>query len=145
MNQASAEKTRGRPSTWWYIWQLTKYKPWVYGAFGLMEILIFGVFPQLSGFVIQAIFDQLTGAAQTGFSLAALAAFLIAIAVGRGAAFFTDVFLYFTFQYTVTALLRRNLFESILRRPGSVRTRFCSCTRCCTKPGWPGRSMPPPA
>ena len=77
MNLTSAEKTRDRPSTWWYIWQLAKYKPWVYGAFGLMEILIFGVFPQLSGFVIQAIFNQLSGEAQTGFSLWALAAFLV--------------------------------------------------------------------
>jgi ATP-binding cassette subfamily B protein len=119
MTQSKHEKTQKRPSTWWYIWQLTKYKPWVYGAFGLMEILIFGVFPQLTGFVIQAIFDQLTGATQTDFSLWALAAFLVAIAVGRGAAFFTDVLLYFTSQYTVTALLRRNMFDSILRRPGA--------------------------
>jgi len=119
MSPPTPETTRKRPSTWWYIWQLTKYKPWVYGAFGLMEILIFGVFPQLSGFVIQAVFDQLTGAAQTGFSLWALAAFFVAIAVGRGAAFFTDVLLYFTFQYTVTALLRRNMFDTILRRPAA--------------------------
>ncbi len=119
MSQGLHPKAQERPSTWWYIWQLTKYKPWVYGAFGLMEIMIFGVFPQLSGFVIQAVFDQLTGAAQTGFSLWALAAFFVAIAVGRGAAFFTDVLLYFTFQYTVTALLRRNMFDTILRRPAA--------------------------
>jgi len=108
-----------RPSTWWYIWQLTKYKPWIYGAFGLMEILIFGVFPQLSGFVIQAIFDLLTGARELSFSLTSLAAILVAIGVGRGMAFFTDVWLYFTFQYTVTALLRGNIFDTILRRPGA--------------------------
>jgi ATP-binding cassette, subfamily B, bacterial len=119
MTQYLPKKTGERPNTWWYIWQLTKYKPWVYGTFGLMEILIFGVFPQLSGFVIQAIFNQLSGEAQTGFSLWALAAFLVAIAIGRGAAFFTDVLLYFTFQYTVTALLRRNMFDTILRRPGA--------------------------
>jgi ATP-binding cassette, subfamily B, bacterial len=119
MTQYLPKKTGERPNTWWYIWQLTKYKPWVYGTFGLMEILIFGVFPQFSGFVIQAIFNQLSGEAQTGFSLWALAAFLVAIAIGRGAAFFTDVLLYFTFQYTVTALLRRNMFDTILRRPGA--------------------------
>ena len=119
MKQSSQTRAQQRPSTWWYIWQLTKYKPWLYSAFGLMEILIFGVFPQMTGFVIQAFFNQLTGEAHTGFSLIALAAFLVAIAVGRGAAFFTDVFLYFTFQYTVTALLRRNIFDVILRRPGA--------------------------
>lgn len=119
MKKTSQASTEKRPSTWWYIWQLTKYKPWIYGTFGLMEILIFGVFPQLTGFVIQAIFNQLTGDTNTGFSLIALAAFLVAIAVARGAAFFTDVFLYFTFQYTVTALLRRNIFDTILRRPGA--------------------------
>ena len=119
MSPETQEKTAKRPGTWWYIWQLTKYKPWVYGAFGLMEILIFGVFPQLSGFLIQAIFNQLTGEAQTAFSLPGLAGLLVAVAVGRGMAFFTDVLLYFTFQYTVTALLRRNMFDTILRRPGA--------------------------
>ncbi len=108
-----------RPSTWWYIWQLTKYKPWIYGAFGLMEILIFGVFPQLTGLTIQAVFNLLTGEAQTRFSLTGLAAILVAIGVGRGLAFFTDVFLYFTFQYNVTALLRVNMFDTILSRPGA--------------------------
>jgi ATP-binding cassette, subfamily B, bacterial len=120
MSRATSNKQApARPSTWWYIWQLTKYKPWLYGAFGLMEILIFGVFPQLSGFVIQAVFNQLSGDIQSGFNLWTLVAFLVAIAVGRGLAFFTDVFLYFTFQYTVTALLRVNIFDTILRRPGA--------------------------
>lgn len=119
MKPSPQKASSQRRSTWWFIWQLTKYKPWVYGAFGLMEILIFGVFPQLTGFVIQAIFNQLTGSAQTGFNLATLTAFLVAIGIGRGMAFFTDVFLYFTFQYTVTALLRRNMFDTILRRPGA--------------------------
>jgi ATP-binding cassette, subfamily B, bacterial len=119
MNQASHKTTRDRPSTWWYIWQLTKYKPWLYGVFGLMEILIFGIFPQLSGFVIQAVFNQLSGEVQTGFNLWTLAGLIVAIAIGRGLAFFTDVFLYFTFRYTVTALLRVNIFDTILRWPGA--------------------------
>jgi len=108
-----------RPSTWWYIWQLTKYKPWIYSAFGLMEILIFGVFPQLTGLTIQAFFNLLTGEAQTRFSLTGLAVILVAIGLGRGLAFFTDVFLYFTFQFNVTALLRVNMFDTILSRPGA--------------------------
>jgi len=119
MSDKPNQETVKKPSTWWYIWQLTKYKPGIYGAFGLMEILIFGVFPQLSGFVIQAIFNRLTGESPVSFSLAALAAILVAIGVARGLAFFTDVWLYFTFQYTVTALLRGNIFDTILRRPGA--------------------------
>ncbi len=119
MTQKTQEQSRKRPSTWWYIWQLTKYKPSIYAAFGLMEILIFGVFPQLLGFVIQAIFNKLTGEAQIAFSLWALAALVVGIAVGRGLAFFTDVLLYFTFQYSITALLRRNMFDTILKRPGA--------------------------
>ena len=119
MSQQKEGINSKRPSTWWYIWQLTKYKPWIYGAFGLMEILIFGVFPQLTGITIQAVFNLLTGDAQTGFSLTGLAAILIAIGIGRGLAFFTDVFLYFTFQYNVTALLRVNIFDTILTRPGA--------------------------
>ncbi|HAF48892.1 MAG TPA: ABC transporter ATP-binding protein [Anaerolineaceae bacterium] len=119
MSDKPKSNTQKRPSTWWYIWQLTKYKPWIYGTFGLMEILIFGVFPQLTGFVIQAIFDRLTGENPVTFSLAALASMLVGIGVARGLAYFTDVWLYFTFQYTVTALLRGNIFDTILRRPGA--------------------------
>jgi len=119
MTHPTTPTTAKRPSTWWYIWQLTKFKPWVYGVFGLMEILIFGVFPQMTAFAIQAIFNHLTGETQSGFSLIALAGILVAIALARGVAFFTDVYLYFTFQYTVTALLRRNIFDTILRRPGA--------------------------
>ena len=119
MNAATSTDKPKRPSTWWYIWQLARYKPWLYGVFGLMEILIFGVFPQLSGFVIQAIFDQLAGTTQTGFSIWGLAGLLVAVAVGRGIALFSDVLLYFTFEYTVTALLRRNMFDAILKRPGA--------------------------
>ena len=119
MSQKKQSTNTKRPSTWWFIWQLTKYKPWVYSAFGLMEILIFGVFPQLTGFTIQAIFNHLTGEAQTRFSLAGLAAILVAIGVGRGLAFFTDVVLYFTFYHTVTALLRVNMFDTILGHPGA--------------------------
>ena len=119
MNPSTHVKTHNRPSTWWYIWQLTKYKPWLYGLFGLMEILIFGIFPQLTGFVIQAIFNQLSGETYSGFNLWTLAAFLVTIAIGRGLAFFTDVFLYFNFRYTVTALLRVNIFDAILGRPAA--------------------------
>jgi len=119
MSDKRNQTNQNMPSTWWYIWQLTKYKPGIYSAFGLMEILIFGVFPQLSGFVIQAVFDKLTGDAPVSFSLAALAAILVGIGLARGLAFFTDVWLYFTFQYTVTALLRGNIFDTILRRPGA--------------------------
>jgi len=84
MKAKTDNNTLKRPSTWWYIWQLTKFKPWIYGTFGLMEILIFGVFPQLTGFTIQAIFDQLTGAAQSSLSLVGLSSLLVAIAVDAG-------------------------------------------------------------
>lgn len=119
MSPGKQPTASARPSTWWYIWQLTKYKPWVYGAFGLMEILIFGVFPQLTGLVIQAVFNHLSGETFSGLNLWTLIALLVAVAVGRGLAFFTDVWLYFIFRYTVTALLRVNIFDTILRRPAS--------------------------
>lgn len=119
MSQKTSRKADNRPSTWWYIWQLTKYRPWLYGVFGLMEILIFGVFPQLSGFIIQAVFNQLAGETFSGFNLWTLAAFLVAVALGRGMAFFTDVVFYFMLRYSLTALLRVNIFDTILRRPGA--------------------------
>ena len=105
--------------TWRYLWQLVRFKPWIYLALGVLELLFFGVFPQLVGLVMRAYFDRLTGAAPAGPTVWTLIALLVVIALGKAGAVFGDVMVYFNFRYTLEALLRKNLFDYILNRPGA--------------------------
>jgi ATP-binding cassette subfamily B protein len=117
MTQPQAQTPRLK--TYQYIWQLIRFRPWLYVALGILETLFFGVFPQVVGWITYAFFNTLTGDAQAGLSVPALIALLVATAIARVAAIFGDVAVYFTFEYNVAALLRKNLFEHILRRPGA--------------------------
>lgn len=105
--------------TWRYLWEIARFRPWLYVALGCMEFMMFGVFPQMVGLVMRAFFDRLTGETVAGPSVWGLIALLIAVAAGRIAAIFGDVTVYFRFRYTAEALLRKNLFETILHRPGA--------------------------
>jgi ATP-binding cassette subfamily B protein len=105
--------------TYQHIWQLIRFRPWLYLALGILEILFFGVFPQIVGWITRTFFNTLTNDAQAGIGVWALIALLVVTAIARVAAIFGDVAVYFTFMYSVAALLRRNLFEHILRRPGA--------------------------
>jgi ATP-binding cassette subfamily B protein len=108
-----------RLKTWQYIWQLIRFRPWLYLALGVLETLFFGVFPQLVGWITYTFFNLLSGEAQVSIGAWGLIALLAAAAIGRAAAIFGDVAVYFTFRYHVAALLRKNLFDHILRRPGA--------------------------
>jgi ATP-binding cassette subfamily B protein len=105
--------------TYQHIWQLIRFRPWLYLALGVLETLFFGVFPQIVGWITRTFFNTLTQDAQAGIGIWGLIALLVVTAIARVAAIFGDVAVYFTFMYSVAALLRKNLFEHILRRPGA--------------------------
>jgi ATP-binding cassette subfamily B protein len=105
--------------TWWYLWRLIRFRPWLYLALGVLETLFFGVFPQMIGLITYAFFNTLTGDAPASIGPWGLIALLVVTAVARVAAICGDVAVYFTFMYTIGALLRKNLFEHILKRPGA--------------------------
>ena len=105
--------------TWRYLWQLIRFRPWHYLALGVLETLFFGVFPQMIGWITHAFFDTLTGDEPARVGVWGLIALLAATAIARVAAIFADVAVYFSFMYTIGALLRKNLFAHILKRPGA--------------------------
>jgi ATP-binding cassette subfamily B protein len=117
--------TPPRLKTWQYILRLIRFRPRLYLALGILETLFFGVFPQVIGWITYSFFNTLAGDAPATLgpwgplSVWTLIALLVATALARAAAIFGDVVVYFTFMYNVAALLRKNLFEHILRRPGA--------------------------
>jgi ATP-binding cassette subfamily B protein len=105
--------------TWFYIWRLLRFRPWQYLGIVVLRILIFGVGFQVTGLIIKAFFDQLTGDSRLAFGTTALAAMLVALALARALGIFADIMLDFRWSFTVSALLRKNMFEHILNRPGA--------------------------
>ena len=105
--------------TWHYLWRLARSQPWLYLALGFFELLFFGIFPQLTGLITRQFFDTLSGASPGKLSVWGLIALLLATALGKAGAVFGDVIVYANFYYRLQALLRKNVFDYILKRPGA--------------------------
>jgi len=104
---------------WRYLWQMLRFKPAYYSAIVVLRALIFGVGFQITGLIMRAFFNRLTGDAPVALDPWALAVLLVAVALARAALIFVDIVLDFRWSFTVKALLRRNLFDRILSRPGA--------------------------
>jgi ATP-binding cassette, subfamily B, bacterial len=105
--------------SWWYIWRLARFRLPLYLLSGLLASTLFYIFPLVPGLFVREIFDMLAGPAPAADSLWSYVALITAVAplqmlsnIGANAA-------ETTMQLTAAALLRRNLFERILQRPGA--------------------------
>jgi ATP-binding cassette subfamily B protein len=85
----------------------------------VLRTLVFAAAPWATGLILQAFFDQLSGAAPANTSPWTLAALLVAVAVGRAAVVTVDLSAVWTWNFLTGTLLRKNLFERILQRPGA--------------------------
>jgi ATP-binding cassette subfamily B protein len=104
--------------TWQYMWQLIRYRPWLYTANGVLWVLIH-LSPMAPGLIAKAFFDTLTGDAPAGFGVWELIALLAATALARIGLIIGGSLTDATHRFTMSALLRRNLLERILQRPGA--------------------------
>jgi len=105
--------------TWKYLVRLGAYQPWWFVALVAVNLVVFAVGFQVTGFITRAFFDGLTGEAQVGLDPYALAALLVGTALGRAVFIFGDISLHVLNRFAYAALLRKNLFSSILDRPGA--------------------------
>jgi ATP-binding cassette subfamily B protein len=99
--------------------RLIAFRPWLYGSVFLMRTFIFGIATQVTGLLMRDFFNALQGTAELGFTPYGLAALLVAVAVARSAVILLDITAEWTWNYIGGALLRRNLFERILKRPAA--------------------------
>lgn len=105
--------------TWPFNVRLMRYAPGSFAVYAIFTFLLEagGVIP---GFIVQAVFDQLTNHQAAGFGIPTLIALFVAIEVARFATSFGHEWGYVTFFITGGALLRRNILAAILNRPGAV-------------------------
>ncbi len=104
--------------TWQYVWRLIRYRPLLYFSNALLAVGFFltELVPVL---LAREYFNILTGQSRVGFGLWELIALLAMVALARIAAIVAAIATNTTFRFTAAALLRKNLFERILDRPGA--------------------------
>jgi ATP-binding cassette subfamily B protein len=104
--------------TWRYTLQMARYAPRLYllhaGLWSMMNLLSL-----LPGLLASALFDALTGAAPFPGGVAGILWLLAAIALGRAALWLVAGFVEIIFRFTMSGLVRRNLLQLILNRPGA--------------------------
>ncbi len=105
--------------TWPFMGQLTRYAWLPFTVHSVFHLLFYGL-RVVPGLIEKRVFDQITGAAPATLSLWTLVALYISVELGRLALSFGSVWGGWTFRYVTAALLRRNIFASLLRRPGAV-------------------------
>lgn len=105
-------------STWRVLWRLLISEPRQY-ALNMLLWTSFWMIPLLTGLVTRAIFNAITRDVQAGPDLWSLLALLVGVAAGRIAINLWGVSAWAAFTFHRVGLLRRNLLEGILSRPGA--------------------------
>lgn len=91
----------------------------LYVLSGLLASTTFYLFPLLPGLVVRRFLDSLSGSAQAGMDIRTMLALLVSIALVGAAATVAAVGIELTVQYTAGALLRTNMLDHLLHRPGA--------------------------
>ncbi len=100
------------------LWRLARFQPWLYLCNLLLWTTIH-VSPIIPGLLTQQIFNHFTRRPGAGSSVWDLIALLIGFTVARMALIAVGGLVAIVNNFSINALLRRNLLEHILRRPGA--------------------------
>jgi ATP-binding cassette subfamily B protein len=106
------------------IWELMRFRPGIYVLSALTASIMFYVLPLVPGLIAQQVFDQLTGNARATVGIAGLAALLVGVGIARAAGITVAVYAETTAREVIRSLLRRNLLDRILRRPGAAAVPY---------------------
>ena len=120
MTEASFTKKIPSLPAWRVIWEMLRFRPWLWFVDLLCVALIRFVWQIAPALIIKAFFDMLTGAAQLTFGIWAIVAFAVASWVGRVIASYGFYYADVPIFADIPTLLRKNLLRHILRRPGAA-------------------------
>jgi ATP-binding cassette subfamily B protein len=118
-NDNEQEDDLPRLPTWKYLLKLIWFRPWMVLLHISLNIVLRAVGFQITGFIIRALFDAISGERQSGLNPYTLSALLVATAVGRVGFLFSAISVHVSNLFVMSALLRKNMFSSILDRPGA--------------------------
>ncbi|MBN1483543.1 MAG: ABC transporter ATP-binding protein [Chloroflexia bacterium] len=115
----SADQKRTLPA-WKAILAMIRFRPglWLLDLLGI--ILLMG-FWQATGLITQSFFNLLTDKAQAGLNITSVLALLVGVAIGRSLSWYVvGVMADVPYWANTRTLLRKNLLQHILRRPGAM-------------------------
>ncbi len=107
-----------RLSAWRYLWRLVRYAPWLYALALGIETLHY-LIEMAPGLLAREFLDSLTGHAPATIGLWWVIILLGTTYLAHGLFFSGSIVSMVTFRFTAGALLRKNLFEHVLNRPGA--------------------------
>ncbi|HKV84178.1 MAG TPA: ABC transporter ATP-binding protein [Ktedonobacterales bacterium] len=116
---SSPEKPRSL-TTWQYLWRLLRCDGKLF-ALNLVVWTLVHTFPLVTGLVTGWFFAALTGHASLGANVWVVVVAVAAAALARFGLFVGGMLIWFTYYFTVQSLLRRNLFNWVMRGPGTHR------------------------
>jgi ATP-binding cassette subfamily B protein len=111
--------TEPRPPAWWFVGALIRRTPGVFALHMLYVTSLAYVLPFLPPLVVRAILDRLTDRAPAGPSMATLIGIFVALGLVRAVAEATGHTATTTLRQYVRTLLRRNMLDRVLQRPGA--------------------------
>ncbi len=103
----------------YHIWQLVKYKPWLYTGFFILEMFFFVVFPQAVGLLSREFFNSLTGDAGLALNHWGILALIIAVSAAKNIGSLLDFLIHTIVRVNFTGLMRSNMLLRLLNHPGA--------------------------
>ena len=100
------------------IWQLIRYRPWLYAADITAWIAIL-LFELGAGYIAKLFFDAITAEAPAGLTIWSIVALVLAAGTARIVSILAGALIDIRHRFTMETLLRRNLLEGILKKPGA--------------------------
>lgn len=105
--------------TYKLIWELIKYRPGLYLGNCILWIMVH-CSPIIPGLIAKEFFDTLSGKATLNVGIWGIIALTVASTLGSIVLISCGANTDITHRFTMSALLRRNLLEAILKRPGAA-------------------------
>jgi ATP-binding cassette subfamily B protein len=114
----SDEKGNASPA-WRVIVRLARFRWWLWLG-DLACVLVLRLLLQVTGLVTRAFFDRLTGDAPAGLGIGSIVALVVAAELGRNLTYYVFIRIDVLWFAHILTLLRKNLLQHILKRPGAI-------------------------
>lgn len=106
------------PPIYQLLWQMIRYAQKLYWLDTILWLFILGI-PIVPGLLIRQFFDTLTSQTQIKESPWVWIGLFLAVGLGRMAAIFTGRITKTQHRFLMSGLVRHNLFQGLLHRPGA--------------------------
>ena len=118
INKSYNRKQNKNMSTAQLVWQIILFRPWLFLSDCIAWILIHAS-PLIPGLITREFFNTLSGNSQISVGIWGLVTLVVVTALMRSLNIFIGFKLDILFRFSISGLIRRNLLEHILNRPGA--------------------------